>query len=114
MKTFKFLEKKKREPTFQFEIVNRIDRRHTTTMYWSRTYSDEIKKWICGLYVSGELNAAHFFKYIPSIDRACEIMYTPTISRLGLLKVSIKIWKSDKDYMILHLKYPINDIVWVN
>ena len=117
MRQFKFFHQVGK-PLFQTEITYDIQRTPHSNMYWSMEYSETIKDWMSEIYFSNDyLNPNYHFKYLPQIDRTCEIMYHPEITnslnyQSQLFKVNIKIWKSTSEWMIVTLAYPIEHIIY--
>lgn len=117
MVPFKFFHSNKLKPLFQFEISNHIIRSSDSNMSWGFEYSDLIKKWISDLYFSDRWRIPNlYFKYFRSIDRLCEIIETPVIDSHDdgstLLRVKIKIWATDRNWLIIHLSYPTEHIIY--
>jgi hypothetical protein len=115
---FKFLEKNISKPTFQFEISNYIHRAPESRMCWASEYSDLMRRWMSDLFFSNDwTDPSQYFKYFSSIDRTCEIMERPNLEVAGAensicFNVKIKIWATDRDWLIIHLSYPTEHIIY--
>ena len=117
IKNFKFFQQSGK-PIFQTEILNRININDPGSgMCWTREYSDVIRHWISELFFTNTYtNVNLHFKYIHEIDRSCELMATPRIrqrqTNCPLFCAEVKIWKSNEQWMILHLAYPMDHIIY--
>ena len=118
IKNFKFLGREKVKPLFQIEIMNRIKRSDESNLCWTNEFSEVIKEWLSDLYFSNEYgNPNMHLKYLPSIDKTCELMETPNIeSKIGvncpLFSAKVKIWRTNWDWMIVNVSYPTVHIIY--
>lgn len=115
MREFKFFQKKK--PIFQTEITNHIERTPQSNMSWSRDYSEAIREWLSDLFFTDSYqNVNRHLEYIALIDRTCELMETPRVyysrNNPAMFNAKVKIWRTNEDWMIIDLAYPIDHIIY--
>ena len=110
MRTFKFL--RKGNYKFAFEFVLNIDNRYSNNEIYNNLRSEAVKKWLSVYYFEKPLGSA-YKEYLTEIDRLCEIMECGVVqcATVNCFDVKLKISKSDFEYMIIDLRYPIDDIV---
>jgi hypothetical protein len=115
MKDFKFFQKSK--PIFRFELTNYIEHTPESNMIWSMDYSECIREWMSELYFTNTYSDSSLHrKYFSRIDRVVELIETPRITerRRNSPKFTfrVKIWRTNEEYMVVGISYPINDIIY--
>lgn len=115
MKEFKFF--KKETPLFQTEITNYIERTSDSSMMWSMEYSERIREWLSELFFTNTFtDPNNQMKYIHQIDRTCELIEIPVVmgsrNQQSLFSAKVKIWRTDEDWIVVYLAYPINHIIY--
>ena len=110
MRPFKFL----RKPffVFQFEIIFNIDATHSNNEVYNNLRSEVVKRWLSHYYFGRPLGSP-LKEYLIEIDRVCEIMECGVVNCAGMncFDVKLKMSKSDFEYVIIDLRYPIDDII---
>ena len=110
MKQFKFL--RKPNYSFQFEFVLNIDSRHSNNEVYNNLRSNVVKNWLSFYYNERPLGSP-CHEYLVEIDRVCEIMECGVVTCGGVncFDAKVKMSKSDFEYLIIDLRYPIEDII---
>lgn len=115
MLDFKFFHQRGK-PLFQTEITNRIYRTPQSKLTWSNQYSELMKEWMSELYFANiYTNPNLHLKYFEEIDRTCEIMDVSIVPRSAnktFFKVQIKIWRTNWDWLMVHVSYPTDHIIY--
>lgn len=110
IKPFKFLSKQ----NFQFKYEFLIDFRNHCNVreIYSTTRSQQIRSWLSEYYFNKPLGSP-YYEYLGVIDRYCELLECGVQNYSGVycFDAMVKISKSEDEYTILVLRYPINEII---
>jgi hypothetical protein len=76
---------------------------------WSVSRSEQVKGWVTDLYNNEE--GFEFTKYFPDMDRTCKVIEYGVITSgpIDMFEVTVKIMKSEDEYMILNIDYTIDE-----
>ena len=110
MKLFKFL--RRGNYKFAFEFILNLDVRNSSGDSYNTRRSEIIKEWLSVYYFERPLGSV-YKEYLPEVDRVCEILECGVVncSTINCFDVKVKISKSDFDFIIIDLRYPLDDIV---
>ena len=93
-------------------MVLNIDSTYSNNEVYNSLRSDVVKRWLSYYYFEKPLGSP-LKEYLVEIDRICEIMECGVIRCGGVncFDVKLKMSKSDFEFVIIDLRYPIDHII---
>ena len=93
-------------------MILNIDARYANNEIYSNIRSEAIKRWLSHYYFEKPLGSPHK-EYLIDIDRICEIMECGVVTCGGVncFDAKVKISKSEFEFLIIDLRYPLNHLI---